>query len=72
MQWYNVCHIHSSKVVEFYTDINECMEEDHSCNQTCVNTPGSYYCNCELGFQPVSVTECEGNHALVHSHCEPS
>ena len=46
------------------------MEEDHSCNQICVNTPGSYYCNCEPGFQPVSVTECEGNRALVHSKIE--
>ena len=45
-------------------DIDECMDEDHGCNQTCVNTPGSYYCNCDSGFQPVNATECEGTHII--------
>ena len=48
-------------------DIDECMDEDHGCNQTsCVNTPGSYYCNCERGFQPVNFSECEG----IYTHIE--
>ena len=42
-------------------DIDECMDEDHGCNQTCVNTPGSYYCNCDSGF---NATECEGTHII--------
>ena len=40
-------------------DIDECMG-DHGCDQTCVNTPGSYYCNCERGFQLINNTECDG------------
>ena len=43
----------------FIADIDECMG-DHGCDQTCVNTPGSYYCNCERGFQPINNTECDG------------
>ena len=40
-------------------DIDECMG-DHGCDQTCVNTPGSYYCNCERGYQLINNTECDG------------
>ena len=41
-------------------DIDECEGGSHDCSQICVNTPGSYYCNCQRGFQLVSDTECEG------------
>ncbi|CAI8020961.1 Fibulin-5, partial [Geodia barretti] len=40
-------------------DIDECEEGSHDCSQICVNTPGSYYCNCQRGFQLVGGTECE-------------
>ena len=43
-----------------YSDIDECMEGNHGCSQVCVNTPGSYYCNCDRGYQAVGATECEG------------
>ena len=42
------------------SDIDECEGGDHGCSQTCVNTAGSYYCNCQRGFQRVGTTECEG------------
>ncbi|XP_015766999.1 PREDICTED: fibrillin-2-like [Acropora digitifera] len=34
-------------------DENECQlpKSFHHCQQTCVNTPGSYYCMCEDGFR---------------------
>ena len=41
-------------------DIDECEGGSHDCSQICVNTPGSYYCNCQRGFQLVNGTECEG------------
>ena len=27
-------------------DINECLENNAGCDHTCVNTVGSYYCQC--------------------------
>ncbi|XP_070546093.1 fibulin-1-like [Ptychodera flava] len=31
-------------------DENECLSEPGTCNQTCINTLGSYYCECRQGF----------------------
>ena len=31
-------------------DIDECSAGDHGCEHTCVNTPGSYYCECDDGY----------------------
>ncbi|XP_070546532.1 mucin-like protein [Ptychodera flava] len=31
-------------------DDNECLSEQGTCNQTCINTLGSYYCECRQGF----------------------
>ena len=42
-----------------HPDIDECAEGDSGCSQICVNTPGSYYCTCELGFAP-NGPQCEG------------
>lgn len=33
------------------SDINECEEVNGGCQQTCVNTPGSYHCECSEGFR---------------------
>ena len=32
-------------------DLDECTMGVHSCEQSCHNTPGSYSCSCEGGFQ---------------------
>ena len=32
-------------------DLDECTMGVHSCEQSCYNTPGSYSCSCEEGFQ---------------------
>ena len=47
----------------YFTDIDECIEGDEHCNQICVNTLGSYYCNCEPGYQLVNDTKCEGTNS---------
>lgn len=31
-------------------DIDECKRRIHDCSHTCINTPGSYYCECPNGF----------------------
>ena len=32
------------------SDVNECRDENGGCNQTCINTFGSYMCACNNGY----------------------
>ena len=32
-------------------DINECLDHNGGCNHMCINTPGSYYCSCNSGYE---------------------
>ena len=34
-----------------HTDIDECSEGISGCSQLCINTIGSYSCNCQSGYQ---------------------
>lgn len=49
---------------QIHVDVNECDPDHqvHNCThvQQCVNTFGSYYCECIRGYQLVNNT-CEGN-----------
>ncbi|EZA50984.1 Fibrillin-2, partial [Ooceraea biroi] len=38
-------------------DIDECMEQ-HVCDHTCINNPGSYECRCRQGFRLVNGSTC--------------
>ena len=31
-------------------DINECNTNNGGCDDTCINTIGSYYCQCDTGY----------------------
>ena len=45
------------------TDIDECENTtSNDCKQVCINTEGSYYCECLNGFKFIagSTTDCEG------------
>ena len=35
----------------FIPDLNECLLGVHSCSHSCHNTPGSYECSCDDGYQ---------------------
>ena len=35
-------------------DVDECAEGTSGCDQTCVNEPGTYHCECAPGFNLVS------------------
>ena len=55
----NVCYIISC--VCAVSDINECDLNTHNCsnNADCLNTNGSFVCNCSSGFSGNGVI-CEG------------
>ena len=44
-------------------DINECLNNNGSCSHDCINTVGSYYCECPTGhhLQPNN-HDCEGEY----------
>lgn len=33
-----------------FTDVDECSEGVHTCDHTCVNINGTYYCQCDDGY----------------------
>ena len=44
--------MHNLVLIFPHTDIDECIQKfKNNCSHTCVNSPGSYYCNCTNGFQ---------------------
>jgi len=59
-------HIYLSSSIFFQlSDIDECMTDDknkecHSKNAFCSNTPGSYVCLCQEGYQFGADGKCHG------------
>lgn len=37
--------------IHFYIDIDECSDGSHDCEQMCINTPGSFTCSCDEGYE---------------------
>ncbi|TNN60335.1 Latent-transforming growth factor beta-binding protein 3 [Liparis tanakae] len=62
-------------------DVNECHDESLCANGRCVNTEGSFYCNCDRPWTPdahskkceiatvADVNECEDPANCGHGHC---
>lgn len=52
--------VYYNRQLNFYlhADIDECAENNGLCDQTCTNTEGSFFCDCDTGYQ------------LVDGHCE--
>ena len=46
----------------FTIDINECNTNNGGCDDSCINIPGSYYCQCDTGYALQSNGHtCSGN-----------
>ena len=51
----------------FQIDVDECSEMLHNCDQTCVNTNGSFICQCGGGYRLFSDKHtCAGWHCCQH------
>ena len=55
------------KVFNWHSDINECKVLTEKCvkNAECLNSEGSYSCQCKLGFIGDGYSYCEGNELLL-------
>ena len=42
------------------TDIDECSLGTDDCSQECINTEGSYTCQCFPSYSMINSTSCEG------------
>ena len=49
----------------FIADVNECDLNNGGCDHSCINTVGSYYCECSDGQTLVNSTLCTGNKLLL-------
>lgn len=61
-------------ILEFFADIDECVQDPSPCgpNSVCTNALGSYSCGCIVGFRPnpegsweYGNFSCKRNHLLV-------
>ena len=51
------------------TDVDECTEGTHQCQQVCLNTVGSYTCSCNDGFMlSTDGRSCNGK-SVFHPLC---
>ncbi len=54
-----------------YTDVDECNSTSlNNCSQVCVNTEGSYTCDCEAGYRlAADLITCEGTYTVkLHNY----
>ena len=48
---------------DFASDVNECLDLNGGCEQTCVNLKGSFQCECSRGYQVAEDKKsCQGNY----------
>ena len=47
------------------TDLDECTMMRHNCQYKCINTPGSFECDCQPGFRKGSRGQCLGNEDII-------
>ena len=56
------------EVYTFFTDLNECDNENGGCSQMCNNIFGSFFCSCESGYYLLDDGfTCNGE--FINQHC---
>ena len=61
--------IHLTSIFPTFVDVNECSKVGVCSNGQCVNTIGSFQCNCDRGYiLAMDMKTCEGRH-VVSLHC---
>ena len=54
------------RMLNFYTDIDDCAVNNGGCAQACQNTLGSFSCACMNGFQlSGNGRNCSGKYSIV-------
>lgn len=72
-----VCHrrasIHPCQLTasSSHPDIDECSFSSYMCQYQCINTPGSYSCQCPDGYQLQGARLCQGTAPVLGSLCVP-
>ena len=51
-------------------DVDECLDRTHTCQQICINLPGTFACTCEKGFSTdANEIDCTDNdECALRSH----
>ena len=47
-------------------DVDECAEKKADCNQICVNSMGSYHCQCHEGYSLYTNSEMPGTSGEIY------
>ena len=67
MYYTSECFCFSSACLP-YSDIDECAEGTHQCEQNCHNNIGSYTCSCDIGYRlNVDLRGCDGTNVVIIS-----
>ena len=61
-----IIHLYNAHCIDLFSDINECEDNNGGCSQTCINTAGSFNCECYDGYGFIygSTTDCTGTFYL--------
>ena len=55
-------------IMVIFTDIDECLVNNGTCEDICINTEGSFYCQCSTGLAlSADNRTCEGNNDNYHN-----
>ena len=54
----------------YFLDVDECSEDSDGCEHTCINTPGSFVCDCNSGyFLNLDKKTCQGKKIPIRKLC---